>query len=689
LDARQQRLAGAREIQRLPNVSIPAADGTTLAARMWLPAGVTDRPVPAVLESHPYRKGDGMAVRDERLGRWLAAAGFAFVRLDIRGSGDSEGIIEDEYLPLEQQDNAHVIGWLSNQAWCSGRVAMIGISWSGFAALQTAALAPAALSGIVALHSTDDRYSDDVHYNGGCVLGLDMLQWATSMRAYLAQPPDPLVAGDQWRALWLDRLERTPAFIEPWLSHQRRDDYWRQGSVCEDYAAIRCPVFAIGGWMDGYRDAVLRLVEHLPGQARGLIGPWGHTWPDKGIPGPAIDFMPELARFLRFALEGEANGWDQEPPLVYWMQDAVPPAATYAVRPGRWLAEPSWPSPSVETLALSLAHNGVLAATIDGQHGAEVPSGSSIRGLQATGLAAGVWCGDSTPGDSPADQRFEDGASLCFDSAPIAEPLELLGHARAVLELSTDRPRALVVARLCDVASDGASTLISRGVMNLAHRNGHDSVSAVVPGERMSVAILMQSTSYSIPPGHRLRLAISPTYWPWAWPSPDAVTLTVHPGGDSRLELPVRLAAETEPAAWTPFADPPELEEASNGFSEDLSGAPGGRRVVTDVATGRVELEFDWTGDTRTRLLGPPATELFEHNVTRYSIVEGDPLSAAVDCDVEVGLERDDWRIRVEVSAEMRCDLESFSVRTRLRAFEDDVPVFEDDRSSMFPRDGA
>lgn len=710
MSPRQQRPA----TRRIPNVSIPLADGTTLAARVWLPDD-SSQPVPAILESHPYRKGDGVAVRDERLGRWFAAEGFAFVRLDIRGSGDSEGIIEDEYLPLEQRDNVAVIEWLAGQEWCTGAVGMIGISWSGFSALQTAALAPDALRGIVVLHCADDRYADDVHYHGGCVLGLDMLAWATSMRAYLAQPQDPTVAGDQWRTRWLERLAQTPPFIEPWLSHQLRDEYWRQGSVCEDYSAIRCPVFAVGGWADGYRDSVLRLVEHLPGQARGLVGPWGHTWPDQGAPGPAVGFLSECARFLRFALQGEDNGWAQEPPLVCWMQDSVPPAGTYAVRPGRWLAEPSWPSPNVAMVPLVLDPGGRLAgasrespgpgaavAAAAGElrespaagapeaaaAGEAEPATFSVRGLQATGLAGGVWCGDSTPGDSPTDQRPEDGASICFDSEPLGEPLELLGRARAVIELSADRPRALVVARLCDVAPDGASTLISRGVLNLTHRDGHDRVSPIVPGERMTVAVPMQSTSYSVPASHRLRLAISPTYWPWAWPSPEPVTLSVHAGGASRLELPVRHATPSDQPGWEPLS-PPEEQPAPERFSEDLSGRSGGRRVTHDQANGSVEVEFDWTGDTRTRLLDAPATELYERNVTRYSIVEGDPLSARVECEVEVGLERENWSIHVEAAAEMSSDLEHFSVRTSLVAFEDDVRVFERDSISTIPRNGV
>lgn len=663
-----QQLAAAG-VRRVDHVAVPMPDGTALGARLWLPADAAVRSVPAVLESHPYRKGDAMILRDETIGPWLAEHGYAFVRLDIRGSGDSEGILEDEYLRREQQDNADAIAWLSSQEWCSGEVAMIGISWSGFSALQAAALAPPQLKGVVVLHCSDDRYADDVHYIGGCVSAMDMLQWATSMRAYLAEPPDPEVF-DDWREMWFERLEHTPPFIEPWLSHQRRDSYWQQGSVADNYNAVKCPVFAVGGWVDGYRDSVLRLIENLPGPARGLIGPWSHAWPHAGEPGPSIGFLQECIRFFDCALKGVANGFFDEPRLIAWMQDAVSPAGAHETRPGRWVAEPSWPSPNVHLQTLALSKLGL----VDGQ--AEI---REIRGLQGTGIEGGVWCGDGGPADEPLDQRPDDGGSLCYDGERLAVQLELLGPAAAVLELSADQPNALVVVRLCDLAPDGSSTLIARGVLNLTHRNGHDRVEPM-PAEPVQVRVRMQSTAYVVPVGHRLRLAISPTYWPWLWPSPEAATLSVHGG---RLELPVRASSELD-GKLRPFSEP---EAAPEPASRETGGSKG-RRVHRDLSSGALEVEFDWQGDSET-LLVESGIRLGEHNITRYRIVEGDPLSARVDCEIAVTLGRGDWEVRSEVRSSMTCDRERFLVTTELEAFEGEQSVFTRTDRRQIPRDGG
>ena len=163
---------------------------------------------------------------------------------------------------------------------------MFGISWGGFNGLQVAARRPPALKAVISMCASDDRYSDDVHYVGGCVLGVDMLPWAATMLTLCAQPPDPAAVGDGWRDTWFRRMEETPSYIEAWLDHQRRDDYWRQGSVCEDYSQIEAAVYAVGGWADGYSNAVPRLVAGLPGPRKGLIGPWSHAFPQDGEPGP-------------------------------------------------------------------------------------------------------------------------------------------------------------------------------------------------------------------------------------------------------------------------------------------------------------------------------------------------------------------------------------------------------------------
>ncbi len=641
---------------------------------MWLPDDAEPDPVPAVLDAVPYRKGDGTAARDATRYPYIAGHGYACVRLDLRGSGDSEGLIADEYSEQEQEDVDAVIAWLAEQPWCDGAVGMIGVSWGGFAALQAAARRPPALGGVVAIHASDDRYADDVHYIGGCVLATDMLHWSTCMAAYVGQPPDPAVAGEAWRDAWLARLDGIEPWVATWLAHQRRDDYWRGGSACERYAEIACPVFAVGGWVDGYRDSVLRLVEHVRAPVRGLIGPWGHTWPERGAPGPAIGFLQEVVRFFDCALKGVENGFLDEAELVSFMQERIGPVTSCAERPGRWIAEPAWPSPNVTTRVMPLG---------DGTLGDAAPARRSLRGLQLTGLAAGVWCGDGGPADLAADQRSEDGASLCWDSAPLEEPTELLGHAAAVLELEADRPLALVAVRLCEVAPDGTSSLIARGVLNLSHREGHDRVVPLTPGEPYSVRVQMQSTAYAVPAGHALRLAVTPTYWPWAWPSPEPVTLTVVSGGASRLELPVRAAppGDERPRRFGAPECAPALAQ------ETLASGPAGRTVTRDLASGAAEATFDWI-DSRSRLT-KSATELAERNRVRYRLAEGDPLSAEASCEVGVELARGDWRTRVEVRSAMTCDRARFLVTTELDAYEGAARSFARRWTHEIPREGG
>lgn len=671
--------AAERRVRVVENDWVKLGDGIRLAIRLWLPDDAEARPVSAILDSVPYRKSDGTAIGDAAWGTYFAARGFAYARVDLRGSGDSAGILEDEYTEQEQLDAEEVIAWLGSRSWCTGAVGMIGVSWGGFAALQMAARHPPQLRGVVPIHASDDRYADDVHYVGGCVSAMDMTQWATSMLAYLNQPPDPAVVGPDWYEAWLQRLRHAKPWIEPWLGHQRRDDYWRQGSACERYASIRCPVFAVGGWSDGYRDMVFRVVEHVPGRVRGLIGPWGHTCPESGAPGPSIGFLQECVRFFAASLDGVENGFFDEPQLISYMQEPVAPAGSYAERAGRWVAEESWPSPAVQSWTQTLGADR-LHEPGDSQSAATT---RSLRGLQGTGVDGGVWCGDGGAADFALDQRPDDGASLCWDSEPLAERVELLGQGEAQLQLSVDRPWALVAVRVCDVAPDGASTLIARGLLNLSRREGHDASVPMPVGEPVAVRVPLQSTAYAVPAGHRLRLAVSNTYWPIAWPSPEPTTLTVHCGPTSRLSLPRRRAGDLD-AALRPFG-PPETGTALE--SEKTMLRTGGRRVRRDLATGEIEVEFDWHG-SRTRLI-PTQTEIGEENAARYRIVEGDPLSAAVTCRVEVSLARAGWNTRTSAASTITCDRERFTVTTSLDAFEENVRVFAQTYTHQFPRDGV
>jgi hypothetical protein len=649
-----------RRVREIEHTWIPLPDGCRLAARIWLPEDAEADPVPAVLEYLPYRKNDGTAVRDAVRQPHLAGHGYAAVRVDMRGTGESDGIIENEYTAQEHADALAVIEWLAAQPWCTGSVGMTGISWGGFNSLQVAALRPPALKAIMTLCSTDDRYADDVHYRGGCVLASDMLHWASSMLTWNARPPDPRLR-DDWRSVWLDRLERTPPFVEPWLTHQRRDSYWKHGSVCEDFGAISCAVYAVGGWADGYTNAVFRLLAGLSAPRKGLVGPWAHCFPDDASPGPSIGWLQECVRWWDHWLKGRDTGVMDGPMLRVWLQESVVPAPQYTVRAGRWVAEDSWPSARISVQRSSLSGPRVLGP------------------VDTVGTEAGVWCASGQPGDLPGDQRADDAQSLVFDFDPLAEQVEILGFPEVSLSVEVDRPNALVCVRLCDVFPDGTSALVSRGLLNLTHREGHARPRPAEPGTPMDALVLLDAAAYSFPAGHRLRVAVSSSYWPWAWPSPESVTLTVL-GGE--LALPVR-PPRTEDEALPDFGEP---EQAPPLEVEHVAAAPGGRSIRRDLATGLVEQTFDWDVGGTVRLVPIDLVSDDASHVV-YSITEGDPLSASVRFRARTGMGRGEWSTRAEVTSTMTADAEAFNVTSALDAYEGATRVFARTWSWRFPRD--
>lgn len=254
------------------DMGIVLSDGCRLSARVWMPEDAEKNPVPAILEFLPYRKRDGTTARDNLTHPYFAGHGYACLRVDMRGNGDSEGLMEDEYSEQELADACEVIKWITAQPWSTGKVGMMGISWGGFNSLQVAALQPEALKAIITLCSTDDRYADDIHYKGGLLLN-ENLGWGATMLAYSSRPPDPAHVGEKWREMWLDRLENEPFLPAVWLKHQTRDDYWKHGSVCEDFSAIKAATLAIGGWGDAYKNAVPRLMQGITAPVKGSSAP--------------------------------------------------------------------------------------------------------------------------------------------------------------------------------------------------------------------------------------------------------------------------------------------------------------------------------------------------------------------------------------------------------------------------------
>ncbi|MDE3238778.1 MAG: CocE/NonD family hydrolase [Paracoccaceae bacterium] len=626
-------------------MAIVLSDGCRLSARVWMPEGAG--PFPAILEFLPYRKRDGTTARDALTHPYFAGHGFACLRVDMRGNGDSDGLMEDEYTAQELADACEVIGWIAAQDWSNGRVGMMGISWGGFNALQVAALQPPALKAIVTLCSTVDRYADDIHYKGGCLLN-ENLGWGATMWSYSSRAPDPALRGD-WREAWLKRLEAEPFLPAVWLRHQRRDDYWRHGSVCEDYGAIKAAVLAVGGWGDSYKNAVPQLVENISAPVKGIVGPWVHKYPHFAVPEPRIGFLQEALRWWGRWLRDEATGVEDDPAYRTYLMDGVRPASWYDHRPGRWIADPAWPSPNVGMQTLPLG---------PGTLGMGASFATTLASPQHCGAAGGEFCAIWLGPEMPGDQRADDAYSACFDSAPMAQT-DIVGAPVLRLRLRSDRPQAQIAVRLNHIHPDGAATRITWGVLNLSHRGGHASPEPLVPGTEVEVTLALDHIAYRLPEGHRLRVAVSSSYWPMIWPAPEAATLTLTGGN---LDLPVRRAAQG--AEWT-F---PQAEAAPALRERAIRPPAHVRRTEVDQRTGIVSLviedDFGMAENLDHGLItGSVAREV-------WTIHPDDPLSARGVCHWTQEMIRDGVHLRTEARCEMWSDRNSFYLNAEMEAFD-------------------
>ena len=658
------------QVRVLEHLAVPLPDGTVLSARVWLPQ--TDTPVPAVLEYLPYRKRDGTRPRDQGIHLYLAGHGYACLRLDIRGTGDSEGTLHDEYTEAEQQDGVAAIAFIAAQSWCDGQVAMLGISWGGFNGLQIAARQPPALKTILTLGSTDDRYATDVHYIGGC-LSKDNIDWSATMMAQNDLPPDPAIVGPKWRDLWLERIEANQPWSHIWLDHQRRDEYWQHGSVCEDFSRIKIPVYAASGWADNYSESIPRMLAGLTCPRLGLIGPWAHSFPHDVTVQPAIGWLQEALRWLDHWLKGRDTGIMAEPMLRVWMQDPVPPQTCYTSRPGRWVGEPVWPSPHITATPFPLNQAHRLG-------GPATPGTATLNSPLWVGLGAGEIGRYGEDADWPGDQREDDAGSLVFLTDPLETPVEILGAPSLSLTFTSDQPQALIAVRLNDVAPNGASTRVALGVLNLTHRHSHEHPEPLTPGTETQARIELDDIAHHFPQGHRIALSLSTTYWPIAWPSPALATLTVTLG-QSHLTLPIR-PPRPEDATLRPFDDPEEAAQSPTIWhsSEKLP-----RRLTRDLITGRMTVDFPrWTYECE---MPDIATTTTSHGYARFHITDGDPLSAETICEYHVTLKRPEVKASHHSLTRMTCDASHFHLTTDLQVYEDDLEIFARHWQRSIPRD--
>ena len=656
------------DIDVIEDMGIHMPDGCRLSARVWRPTDANETPVPVILEYLPYRKRDGTIARDSLTHPYFAQRGYACVRVDMRGNGDSQGIMEDEYTEQELSDGEAVIAWLAAQPWCNGSVGMMGISWGGFNGLQLAERAPDALKAVITLCSTVDRYADDIHYKGGCLLNENM-GWGSTMWAYSSRPPDPMLVGDDWRDMWLQRLQAEPYLPITWLNHQTRDAYWRHGSVCENYGGIRAAVLAVGGWGDAYKNAVPQLVEHLSAPVKGIVGPWVHKYPHFAAPEPRIGFLQEALRWWDRWLKGIDTGVENDPAYSVYLMDGVRPQTWYEHRPGRWVNEPDWPmGPMVQQF--QFATNNQLADTA-------TALADIVASPQDCGMDGGEYCAIWLGPEQPGDQRADDAKSLCYTSGPMETDVDIIGAPTVTITFQSDQPQAQIAVRLNHIHADGAATRITYGVMNLTHLAGHDQVRELEPGKTYQVDVALDHIAYRLPQGDRLRVSVSTSYWPLLWPMPHAATLTVTQG---TLHLPISQHGEN---AERVFPDP---DAAPAWQTQTLRPANNERRRETDLKTGITRLEIiDDFGCVQDADHG-----LIIEGVARewWDIHPDDPLSARGKTHWTERRARGDWDTRTETYATMWADQTHFHISARLEAYENDRLIFEKDIADSVPRQG-
>lgn len=661
-------------VENIEIVWIPMRDGRKLAARLLLPKDKAQRPVPAILEYIPYRRRDGTRPRDDETHYWFAANGYGVARVDIAGSGDSEGLIQDEYHKREQDDALEIIAWLAEQDWCTGSVGMIGISWGGFNGLQVAARRPPALKAVVSLCSTVDRYADDVHYMGGCLLN-DTLDWGDYFVTCGSLPPDPEIVGeDRWKEMWKYRIDNLDCYPMLWMEHQRRDSYWRHGSVCEDYSKIEVPVLNASGWVDGYTAAVFRSVENMPG-AKGIAGPWGHKYPHVGIPGPAIGFLQECKRWWDRWLKGKKTGVEKDPPLRLFLQEGQAPRPHFDQRKGHWIGLTEWPSKNIKTETIHLGDGKLAAAKTKAKP-------RSICSSLSTGMNAGEWCAYALGKVAPElaiDQREDDLQSICFDGPVLKKPLSIVGRTYVRLRVAADKPQAQVAVRLNAIHADGTVERITYGLLNLAHRESHEKPTALKPKQFYDVTVELNEIAETVPAGSALRLAISSNYWPIAWPSPELATVTVDPSR-STIELPV-LKSE-KGLAKVKFARPEKSPPASLTISD-----PGAetRHLILDIESQRVN--FTIKRNDGTYKINEIGTEISLTKLKDYSVSRDGREPPRSTVATTVHYRRGNWDARTETDVSLTSDNTHFHMESHVRTFINGRPFMNRDFKRSFKRD--
>ncbi len=639
-------------------------DGVRLSVTFFKPLPrYSGEKFPVLFEFLPYRKDDSFYRRDYPLYSYFVRRGFIMAKVDIRGTGSSEGIVPPrEYSEQELVDAVEIIDQLSKLPDSNSRVGMWGISWGGFNSIQVAMRQPPALKAILAIDASDDLFHDDVHYIDGAY-HVDAYELSIDHENGLPRTPDYELDEDYFQ----DRFNAYPWFLT-YLRQQKDGDFWRRNSLRWNYDQIRIPAYIIGGLLDGYRDSVPRMLENMKIPIKAEIGPWVHAWPDNGVPGPNYEWRHEAVRWWDYWLKNRDTGILDDPRFTVFIREGHGPDPDLQMTPGHWICT-DWPIPGTSWMKLFPGKDHQLQAEPD------ISAAEALRYIPSYGLATGFWWGEPT-----GDMRPDDAGSLVFDSPVLEKKFEMVGFPRVRLRVSADAPLAHWIVRLEDVQPDGTVSLVTGALLNGSQRLSRLEPELLKPGETYDLEIEMHFTTWTFKPGHRLRLAVSNALFPMIWPTPYPMTTKLMVGNmNTCLELPVIPSQERK---GPNFRAPEPREQRPDARYLGGAGWPHGIfELKKDLWSSQVSVVWQGTNDFEIQ-----GRRYLTYEKNYFETNDENPAQSCFCGEAGHRIELKDRHLYLRTTIELHSDKENFKVTIVREIFENDVLVRKKEWKETIPR---